>query len=52
MDDTQRDELLIRLDERTEALVKGFASHVKHHWIVSMLVGSALLGVVISLVVK
>lgn len=51
MDDEERDELLIRLDERTATLIKGLASHVKHHWIVSMLVGSVLLGYVISLVV-
>ena len=49
MDDEERDELLIRLDERTATLVKGFASHVKHHWIVSMLVGSILLGLLVTL---
>ena len=30
MTEDERDELLIRLDERTAALVKSFGAHVKH----------------------
>jgi len=49
MDDEERDELLIRLDERTATLVKSFSAHVKHHWMISIPVGLLILGLVIKL---
>lgn len=51
MNDSERDELLIRLDERTAALVKSFSAHVKHHWMISIPVGLLILGLVIKLLV-
>ncbi len=51
MTDEERDELLIRLDERTAALVKSFSAHVKHHWMISIPVGLALLGLLIRFLV-
>jgi len=57
MDEKERDELLIRVDERVCMLVKDsmpgvkkrLADHIKYHWVVSVPVGLALLGWLIKL---
>ena len=59
MNDEERDELLIRVDERVCVLMKQLvpgvskrlANHIKHHWIVSVPVGLALFGWLIKLLV-
>ena len=56
MTDEERDELLVRVDERVclimkelvPGLSKRLASHIKHHWVVSVPVGLALLGLLIK----
>lgn len=60
MNDEERDQLLIRLDERTHTIVKHLmpsvskrlAEHIKYHWIVSVPVGIALLGLLIKIIIK
>jgi len=59
MNDEERDELLIRVDERVCVLMKQLvpgvskrlANHIKHHWIVSVPAGLALFGWLIKLLV-
>lgn len=41
-------ELLIRLDERVCSLTKHFANHIRHHWMLTIPLALALLGVVIK----
>lgn len=36
MTNEQRDELLIRLDERTKDIVKDLSNHLHHHFAVSL----------------
>ena len=57
MTEDERDELLIRVDERVclimkelmPGLSKRLANHIKHHWMVSIPVGLVLLGWLIKL---
>lgn len=49
MTDEERDILLIRLDERVCNLTKHFTNHIKHHWMVSIPLAVAILGLVIKL---
>ena len=59
MTEDERDELLIRVDERVclimkelvPGLSKRLANHIKHHWMVSIPVGLAILGLVVKLLV-
>lgn len=51
-DFTQEDrDMLIRVDERTKVFTERFASHVKHHWMISIPVGLFILGLVVKLLV-
>ncbi len=43
MNASERDELLIRVDERTENLTKQFANHLKHHWAMTLAAWAAAL---------
>lgn len=52
MDDEERDELLIRVDERVYSLTKHFTNHIKHHWMVTVPVIMLVLGLVIALLAK
>ena len=49
MTDEERDELLIRVDERTETLTTQFGNHIKHHWAVTIPVLVIALGLLIAL---
>ena len=57
MNDQERDELLIRVDERVHVIMKDLvpgvskrlANHIKSHWVVSAMLGSALLGLIVRL---
>ncbi len=57
MNDQERDELLIRVDERVHVIMKDLvpglskrlANHIKYHWVVSAMLGSALLGLIVRL---
>jgi hypothetical protein len=60
MTDEERDELLIRMDERVCTLVKEtvpsvkerLANHIKYHWVVSVPAGLALFGWLIKSLVQ
>ena len=60
MDDEERDELLIRVDERVcmiikqlmPALSKRVSNHIKHHWMVAIPVIVVVLGLVVALLTK
>lgn len=52
MTDEERDELLIRVDERVCTLTKHFTNHIKHHWMVAIPVIVVALGLVIALLTK
>ena len=52
MTDQNRDELLIRIDERTDTLMKQFSNHIKHHWAVTIPIIIIALGLVIVLLTK
>ena len=56
MNDQERDELLIRVDERVHVIMKDLVPGVskrlanhKSHWVVSAMLGSALLGLLVRL---
>jgi len=44
-------ELLIRLDERVCNLTKHFTNHIRHHWMISIPLALAALGLVIKLLI-
>jgi len=44
----ERNELLIRLDERTERLVKDFENHLQHHFRYSVLAWTITVGALIT----
>lgn len=52
MTDEERDELLIRVDERVCTLTKHFNNHIKHHWLVTIPVIVVTLGLVVALLAK
>jgi len=52
MKDTERDELLIRIDERVCSLTKHFTNHIKHHWAVAIPVIMVVIGLVVALLTK
>jgi len=52
MTDEERDELLIRVDERVCSLTKHFTNHIKHHWMIAIPVIMLVLGLVIALLIK
>lgn len=52
MTDSERDELLIRVDERVCSLTKQFSNHIKHHWMVTIPVLVIALGLLIALLTK
>jgi len=60
MNDEERDELLIRVDERVcmiikqlmPALSKRVSNHIRYHWAVSIPVIMLILGLVIALLTK
>ena len=52
MTDEQRDELLVRIDERVCSLTKHFTNHIKHHWIVTVPLLTIIIGLVIALLTK
>jgi hypothetical protein len=59
MTDDERDELLIRVDERVclimkelvPGLSKRLANHIKHHWMISIPVGLVLLSLLVKFLV-
>jgi len=59
MNDEERDELLIRVDERVcmilkellPAVSKRISRHSKYHWAIGIPIGLALLGLLIKLLV-
>ncbi len=50
MNEKERDELLIRLDERVCSLTKHFANHIKHHWMLAVPLIMVVVGLIISLI--
>ncbi|KKL70970.1 hypothetical protein LCGC14_2099570 [marine sediment metagenome] len=52
MNDTERDELLIRVDERGATLTTQFSNHIKHHWMVTIPVLLIALGLLVALLTK
>lgn len=52
MTDEERDELLIRVDERTDTLMKQFSNHIRHHYMITIPVIVIALGLVIALLTK
>ena len=52
MTDEERDELLIRVDERTDTLMKQFSNHIRHHWLVTIPIMVIALGLLIALLTK
>lgn len=42
--------LLIRIDERLKAIERGFSNHLKHHFLVTMTLLAALLGLITALI--
>jgi len=52
MTDEERDELLIRVDERICSLTKHFTNHIKHHSMVAIPVIMLVLGLIIALLTK
>jgi len=50
MNDSERDTLLIRLDERTLQMKVTLAAHLAHHWSVTVLAVGAILTAIVSLV--
>jgi len=51
MNDEERDELLIRVDERVCTLTKHFTNHIKHHWMVTIPMIAITFGSIISLII-
>ena len=49
MDAPQRDELLIRLDERTERLETEFTNHLEHHFRYAFYAWTSVIGLVVAL---
>lgn len=52
MTDEERDELLIRVDERQIKQMEQFSNHIKHHWMVTIPVLAIALGLIIALLAK
>jgi len=52
MTDEERDELLIRMDERQATMEKQFSNHIKHHWLVTIPVLVIALGLLVALLTK
>lgn len=52
MTDEERDELLIRVDERGATLETQFNNHIKHHWLVTIPVLMIALGLLVALLSK
>ena len=52
MNDEERDELLIRVDERGATLAVQFSNHIKHHWMVTIPVLVIALGLLVALLTK
>jgi len=42
-------DLLVRIDERVQKIDKCLTGHIKHHWMISIPVGLALLGLLVKL---
>lgn len=51
MTNEERDELLIRLDERTIKMDKCLSNHLAHHFKVTLLVAGAALSGFVSLII-
>lgn len=45
-------DLLMRIDERVYSLTKHFSNHIKHHWMMSIPLVMAVVGLVIALLRK
>ena len=52
MTDKERDELLVRLDERTKYFGKTMDNHLVHHFRYNILAWTVALGAIISLILK
>jgi len=51
MNNEERDELLIRLDERTGVIHDCLKDHLRKHWIITSIVSSACISAFIGLIV-
>ena len=51
MDEKERDELLIRLDERVGRIDKWTSNHDQHHFKYTMLAWSVALGAIVTLAI-
>lgn len=49
LSDKEREELLIRIDERVCGLMTHFSNHIRHHWMVTIPVIVVALGLVVAL---
>lgn len=47
----QRDELLIRLDERTTSIHTCLKDHLRKHWIVTCTISGACISAIVGLIV-
>ena len=45
-------DLLMRIDERVCGLTKHFSNHIKHHWMMTIPLVMAVIGLVIALLRK
>jgi len=50
MTEEEKDELLVRLDERVERIDKWCCNHDKHHFRYNIMAWSAAIGAIISLI--
>jgi len=46
----ERDELLIRLDERVEFIHVGFKEHLRKHWIITCAIATASISAIVGLI--
>jgi len=46
----ERDELLIRLDERVEFIHVGFKDHLRKHWIITCAISTACISAIVGLI--
>lgn len=51
MNDEERDELLIRLDEKVGFIHIGFKEHLRKHWIITCAISTACISAIVGLIV-
>lgn len=52
MNEQERNELLIRIDERVCSLSKHFTNHIRHHWMITIPIIMIALGLIVALLIK